>query len=591
MKRFEIKRYKNFTFDKKMKWFISIAIVAAALIITSISTVSALLSIEKKSKAIMQQQVDTLADTVTIHLENYKESIIALNMDSSVQAYLKSDTPDSETLISINKVLYNLLNMQANSRFVVLLPANGLEHFLYRGDFLYRGKGSITRTNFTDAFGKDYLDSFSTGKGTMKINFSNAYFDKEVYSLNIYQPIYDTNKIGQQIGLLCINVNADIIEKLFTSKNETSYVESYFIHKSGKIIFYKDMEKIGTEFTRNAQLIGERGSFITDHKLYIYKKIENWDFYIVEYIPIRMLYEEGIGTMVLLIASIAVLIIVSLILSSRIVSKNYEPLDKIINRMGKVSNGMLDVRIREEQMGDDFKKIARGFNSMMDKIEDLMDQVKREQQQAAQIRFNALQSQIQPHFLYNTLEGIHWKAVANKDKELSTFVLALANYYRICLSKGRDIIPLYQEIAHVKNYLIIQNIRYGDIIQASYKIPESLREIQIPKMTLQPLVENAIYHGIKVKNGKTGTIHIHTYKNKTDIYILVKDNGCGMTEKEIEDLNNSLLSYDESFGYGIQNVNKRIALIFGQQYGLRYFINREHGITVQIKLPEKESQI
>lgn len=214
-----------------------------------------------------------------------------------------------------------------------------------------------------------------------------------------------------------------------------------------------------------------------------------------------------------------------------------------------------------------------------------MEQVKLEQHQIEQQRFNALQAQIQPHFLYNTLECIHWQAVADGNQEISTLVKALAKYYRICLSKGRDVITLGMELEHVRNYLIIQNMRYDNIIGSVYDIDEGVKNAMIPKLTLQPLVENSIYHGMKVKEGKKGTIFITVKREKTDILITVSDTGTGMTQQQIDEMNQHLSEYEDSFGYGVRNVNKRIELLYGKGFGLFYLKNESGGVTVKIHIP------
>jgi two-component system sensor histidine kinase YesM len=196
-----------------------------------------------------------------------------------------------------------------------------------------------------------------------------------------------------------------------------------------------------------------------------------------------------------------------------------------------------------------------------------------------------LQSQIQPHFLYNTLDCIHWQAKAEGNEEISVLVKALAQYYRLCLSKGKDVIRIEQEMEHVKNYLIIQNIRYDNIIECEINIDDNCRASLIPKITLQPLVENSIYHGIKVKEGKKGVIKITCQKKGDEVIITVEDNGTGMTEEQINEMNQSISQYDKDFGYGIQNVNKRIEILFGREYGLHYEKNNLGGVTVVIHLP------
>lgn len=254
--------------------------------------------------------------------------------------------------------------------------------------------------------------------------------------------------------------------------------------------------------------------------------------------------------------------------------------------MNDVSQGDLGTRIALEDMDSDGRKLAGGFNIMMDEIDVLMERVKEEQRQLDKMRFNALQSQIQPHFLYNTLECIHWQALSGGTQEISTMVKALAQYYRICLSEGKDIIPLRVELEHVRNYLIIQNMRYGNIITLVEKVEEKYLSMMIPKLTLQPLVENSIYHGIRIKESLTGTVEIEVCETEDTVLLIVRDNGGGMEPERIAYINQNISDTDRDVGYGITNINKRIELMYGEQYGLRFRQNEGEGLCVEIRLPK-----
>ena len=146
-------------------------------------------------------------------------------------------------------------------------------------------------------------------------------------------------------------------------------------------------------------------------------------------------------------------------------------------------------------------------------------------------------------------------------------------------------ITIREEVEHIRNYMIIQNMRYDNIIGSEIVVESQVEESLIPKLTLQPLVENSIYHGMKVKEGKTGTLYLTAYKEGDEVVIKVSDTGTGMSQEQIDEMNEQLSRYEDSFGYGVRNVNKRIELLFGEGYGLHYQKNDSGGVTVVIHLP------
>ena len=207
-----------------------------------------------------------------------------------------------------------------------------------------------------------------------------------------------------------------------------------------------------------------------------------------------------------------------------------------------------------------------------------------------EIRLNALQSQINPHFLYNTLECIHWQALLEGNVEVSRIVMALSKYYRLCLSKGQDLVPLSQELEHTDSYVTIQNMRFDNIVQMEIRIDDGLLDRMLPKITLQPLVENAIYHGIKTEEDRKGHILITGQKVGEEVLLTVEDDGVGMTEEEIDRLNQTIDVLINDGSYGVKNVHQRLAIRYGKEYGLYYRKNPHGGITVEIRLPGTDGE-
>jgi two-component system sensor histidine kinase YesM len=419
------------------------------------------------------------------------------------------------------------------------------------------------------------------------MNYSDAYLGHGNKTINLYIPVYSTSVIHRQIGLLCVIFNDSLFQVLSNSDtvNINSQAPEMLINDTQIISSDSKNAPIGKRFSQMASLQGTSGDFVSQSNLYNYQKINKWNFYLVSQIPLVEMYRNCILVLLILTVLLILLTFVSLTVCKKIINRTYTPLERVVQAMNSVAEGKLDVRIKMNKVGSDFEKLTNGFNYMMDEMNTLMIQVKTEQQQMDQIRFNALQSQIQPHFLYNALDSIHWKAMAYGNHELSEFVKVLAQYYRISLSKGKDIISLGQEIEHVRNYLIIQNMRFDEVIYSDFDIEEGCLNTLIPKITLQPLVENSIYHGIRIKDGKSGKIKISAFRKDNDVYVEVEDNGSGMTDNEIEKMNRSIQRTDTEIGYGIRNVNRRLVLLFGSQYGLHYSRNESSGITVTVHLP------
>lgn len=220
-------------------------------------------------------------------------------------------------------------------------------------------------------------------------------------------------------------------------------------------------------------------------------------------------------------------------------------------------------------------------------LEEEKQRVKAEQVQKRKAEFKALQAQIQPHFLYNTLESIHWKAEEAQVWEISEMVQALATFFRINLSRGREMILLRDEIAHVESYLRIQKIRYGEQLEYTITAADEVLQTVLPKLILQPLVENSIYHGIREKDGK-GLIRITAERAGSDTVLLrVEDDGRGIPPEQLRHLQDRLVSGENVHqeGYGIFNVNQRIQLNYGSQFGLTVQSEENVQTVVEIRIP------
>ncbi|NHN29121.1 cache domain-containing sensor histidine kinase [Paenibacillus agricola] len=270
-------------------------------------------------------------------------------------------------------------------------------------------------------------------------------------------------------------------------------------------------------------------------------------------------------------AVMSVLFVVVILLSNVLANFITKPIIQLTRKINTIEEGNLDIEFKEYP-NNEIGVLNRGMRDMIQRIQHLLVQVEEEQEKKRSAELAALQFQIRPHFLYNTLYSIKHLVEMNEKKEASQMVSALADFFRISISKGSEIIPVSQEIEHINHYFTIQQMRYGDSFTYSIDIDPELLDFKMVKLTLQPLVENAIYHGMKQIRTK-GHIHIIGTIRGEDGVIRVEDNGAGMSAEQLAHINRALLEVtmgEEAVGFGVCNVHKRLQLNYGMSYGLSY---------------------
>ena len=291
------------------------------------------------------------------------------------------------------------------------------------------------------------------------------------------------------------------------------------------------------------------------------------------------------------IIAFAAILILIVLLSYYIPLSITRPIRKLSEVTDQVAKGDLTVR-SDIRTGAEVGMLSDSLNTMIDKINELLEQVKKEQIRLRKAEFELLQSQINPHFLYNTLDTIVWLAEAGEQKKVVKMVGSLSEFFRTSLNQGKDIISIKEELQHVRSYLEIQQVRYQDILQYDIQVEEELYKYLIPKITIQPLVENALYHGIKNKRG-VGKIIISGKREEDHFRILIEDNGIGISEERLlqvrDGIKNKVLTGKDI--YGLYNVNERIRLNFGEKYGIFIESTYGEGTVVSVILPYIKEQL
>ena len=282
---------------------------------------------------------------------------------------------------------------------------------------------------------------------------------------------------------------------------------------------------------------------------------------------------------------ICVLIIVVAVSAVMIVSGIIQPISQLNQATEKIAQGDFNARAQADSE-DEVAELAVSFNKMAGSMQSLIDKVKEDERKMRKADLRLLQEQIQPHFLYNTLDTIVWLIESNEPDEAVTMVVTLSDFFREILSKGKEFISIKEEEKHISSYLQIQEMRYRDILEYDIQLDQVIYKYQILKLTLQPVVENALYHGIKYKRAK-GCIHIHGEKEGDIIRLTVRDDGVGMDEEELEQLRQQIEKpcQETEKGFGLANVNERIHMYFGPEYGMKIQSQKGKGTTVEIVIP------
>lgn len=410
----------------------------------------------------------------------------------------------------------------------------------------------------------------------------------------------------QDEGILLVQIKQSGLDEVFRyfRFNQERYNTRFFIVNGSGLILYDSSELINgkemTQFTRNDSLSGStyisnRQFFDGEDSIVSSMGLNNEDWRLVSVASWDSLSSEidlyvrrvtGIVTVSMLLAMVFLMFFVNRIAKTII---------RVVRFMRRVEDGELSIRMNVEGK-DELHLLGNGLNSLIMRIQHLLGRVKQEQEQKNKAEMLLLQTQIKPHFIFNTLESINVLAVQNEGKKVSQMVLRLANILRISF-RSQEEIPLRQEIDHVRSYLEIQSFRFSESFNYSMEISESLLDCRVQKLTLQPLVENCIQHGFEGME-QTGHISIRAESAHGKLFLFVEDNGRGMTTEQLIKLHTLTIEDDSSLlprnkeehnpelrGLGIRSVADRIRIQYGTGYGLIICSTWGHGTTIRCTIP------
>jgi len=545
---------------------------------------------DNKTRQVTMEDTEQLINQTSINLESYLRNM-RLVSDTAYYTVIKETDLAKESPDTALNLLY-----ESNKDKLVNIACYSNQGDLVSAVPSAIAKGNVdvtTQSWFSEAMGEMENLHFSLPHVQNLFINTDSYRYYWVVSLS---RVVELNRNGRTtLGVLVIDMNYSGIEQIFDRVNEdktAGYV--YLANKEGKIIYHPRQDLINSSLLSENNLVHasyKDGSsvekFNGKKQIVSVKTVSYTGWKIISVQPYTSSSMSSRQTRYFAIAIIITGMLTMLLLSRLIARYITMPIHKLTESVRVEADGTLnpDIYIGGNR---DIEYLGTTLKNVVEELRAATDAVVREQEEKRKSELDALQSQINPHFLYNTLDSIVWMIEGEQYDDAVFMVTSLATLFRISLSKGKTMIKIEDEIKHAINYMNIQNVRYKDKFKVSFDIDDDILDGSIVKLVLQPILENSIYYGMEPMDGD-GEIFVRGYRNGDDVFITVKDNGLGMTE---ETVNNILLDNNHvpkhGSGVGLINVHNRIKLRFGQEYGLKIESEPDFGTTVTIHIPYRQ---
>jgi two-component system sensor histidine kinase YesM len=569
-----------FSIQRKVLLFTLLIVILPILILGLTSYLKSSELIQQKVSISNLNTVGQIGSNIEFILKDTYDLSLFFIQDPGIRGLLLAKGSETEDEIEKKKIV-------ANSTLAYFLGAKPYIHSINVVGF---NNFTISTSSGIDFNPTDSEQLFKLkGKRTWNIQ---SVLNKDKSAVTVFsldRVINDINNVNNKLGILRINISADAISDIYRNKNLTKNGYFLIVDGNNRIIAALDDAKIGqtmdAELLRDSTQQSKQGYYTKaidgGTSLVTYYGIGDTDWRLMNVVPMTEILKGNAVIPTVMIVSIIVSLVVCAGVAVLFSMKVLGPLKKMRSLMRKIEHEDFNVTI-DIKSNDEMGLLARSFNRMSERLNELVNQVYTFQLKQKETELKALQAQINPHFLYNTLDTIYWNARMEKALETSDLVEALSNLFRRSLSGDSEKMSVRDEVEHLKNYITIQQKRYEGIIQFHIHAEEEAMDCRTIKFILQPLVENAIYHGID-KKGDKGNIYIMIFRENGSLIFVVMDDGCGVDLEEIQQLLDK--PRENNRGLGIKNVNDRIKLLHGDGYGIEFQHNRPAGTVVKVSQP------
>ena len=534
----------------------------------------------------IREENQTMISQVNRSVDSYLRTIMKLS-DSLYYGVIKNADLSDETVNSEFNLLYG------NNRDYI----SNIALLSKEGELIEAVPAARLKTGF-DVTGEEWFQN--TLERTDNLHFTTPHvqyiFDNNEnqyrWVITLTRAVEITNGTSTDQGVLLLDISYASLQQLLDNVTLGNHGYLYMLSSDGELIYHPQMQLIdaGLAHENIEAASGYRDGNYQERcdgelRNITVKSVGYTGWKLVGVTPEMGFSLNNVKSKLFIVFVLAFVLFVLAIINAYISNRITTPIHELEKSVGELEAGRLDTAVYQGGSYE-IRHLGRSIGDMARQIQKLMDDIVAEHESKRKSEFDTLQSQINPHFLYNTLDIIVWMIENEQKSEAVKVVTALARFFRISLSKGKSIITVRDELEHVRNYLMIQQMRFKN--KFTYRIesePDTLNLASL-KLMLQPLVENAIYHGMEFMDGD-GEILVTAYLENGDLWFTIEDNGLGMTEEQVKNLltEKAHASSGRGSGIGVKNVNERIRLYFGEEYGLAIESEPDEGTAIRIHLP------
>lgn len=584
---------QKLSMHKRMMLYFSVPLILMQILLCFLCYPQVVRHYREKTDYSMEQSVSQAISFTESYLRNMTYLANMVEDNGVIQNTLSADGFGEERPYMEQWLEYYELNKEFNSyeisnsvyRFCLYVP----DEVMYAGNQYYFDGVSRLKER------SDYVDlryALNRGEDYVAISRERDGVDQQDTSqmVTLYHRIASKKEKEEELGICSISVSAKYFQDIMKNANITSEGLVYLMSENGRMItssnssILQKMQKKGILLNYGAELFMEKRKEGQKEYYITRQNVDGASWQMILIIPENE-YEDQyrflwLSAALMLGSMIAVIVLMSYLLSGYYVGR----LKKLNVEMTGLESGNLNANLPITTEEDEIEEIYHNFNGMVQEVQRLMQEHYQLGKEVKMAEVRALQAQINPHFLYNTLDLINWISMDYGAEEIGTLTWNLARFYRLSLNHGKSLISIGEEVEHVEVYVNIENYHFDNAISLEVDVPEELKSYACLNIILQPFVENAIVHGIAEKPDiESCEIRICARREEQDIVFSVQDDGPGVDVKEMQKETQQDIRTAQH-GYGVRNINFRLKLCFGEKYGVTY-LESEKGTHVEIKIP------